>query len=86
MPYRTMGWIHANVARMWQEQTVDRTARLRSQSGQGTVEYVGLMLLLAGLLTGVVIAARGMKDGGGLAKDIAAKLKETIDGIGIKKP
>ena len=70
MPYRTMGWIHANLARLWRE-----------QSGQGTVEYVGLMLLLAGLLTGVVIASRRL-DGGGLARDIAAKLKETIESVG----
>ena len=54
MPYRTMGWIHANIARI-----------ASGQSGQGTVEYVGLMLLLAALLTGVVVAAKGMKDGGG---------------------
>jgi hypothetical protein len=74
MPYRTMGWIHANVARI-----------VREQSGQGTVEYVGLMLLLAGLLTGVVIAAKGMKDGGGLAAEIANKLKDTIESIGVKK-
>ena len=46
MPYRTMGWIHANIARL-----------LSEQRGQGTVEYVGLMLLLATLLTGVVAAA-----------------------------
>jgi Flp pilus assembly pilin Flp len=75
MPYRTMGWIHANVARLWRE-----------QSGQGTVEYVGLMLLLAALLSGVVIAARGMKDGGGLAKEIADKLKATIESVGRSKP
>jgi hypothetical protein len=75
MPYRTMGWIHANLA------------RLRSdQRGQGTVEYVGLMLLLAALLSGVVLAARGMKDGGGLAKEIADKLKDTIDSVGKGKP
>jgi hypothetical protein len=73
MPYRTLGWIHARLARIGRE-----------QAGQGTVEYVGLMLLLAGLLTGVVIAAKGMTDGGGLAKDIAAKLKETIDSVGKK--
>ena len=48
MPYRTMGWIHANIARL-----------SREQRGQGTVEYVGLMLLLATLLTGVVAAAGG---------------------------
>jgi len=74
MPYRTMGWIHANLARL-----------ARPESGQGTVEYVGLMLLLAGLLTGVVIAAKGMKDGGGLATEIANKLKETIESVGTKK-
>lgn len=73
MPYRTMGWIHAHLARIGRE-----------QAGQGTVEYVGLMLLLAALLTGVVVAAKGMKDGGGLASTIAAKLKETIDSVGKK--
>lgn len=85
MPYRTMGWIHANVARLWQEQTVDRTARLRSQSGQGTVEYVGLMLLLAALLTAVVAVATGMKTDGGIAKGIIAKLKETIESVGAEQ-
>ncbi len=75
MPYRTMGWIHAHLARLGRE-----------QDGQGTVEYVGLMLLLAALLTGVVFAAKEMADGGGLAKEIAAKLKQTIDEVGIKKP
>jgi hypothetical protein len=74
MPYRTMGWIHANIARI-----------AGGQSGQGTVEYVGLMLLLAGLLTGVVIAAKGMKDGGGLAAEISKKLKDTIESIGVRK-
>ena len=74
MPYRTMGWIHANIARI-----------ANGQAGQGTVEYVGLMLLLAALLTGVVVAARSMKDGGGLATEIANKLKETIESVGNKK-
>lgn len=70
MPYRMMGWIHANVARL-----------LREERGQGTVEYVGLMLLLATLLTGVVAAAGGMK-GGGIAKEIVDKLNETISKVG----
>jgi hypothetical protein len=68
-----MGWIHANIARL-----------ASGQSGQGTVEYVGLILLLAGLLTGVVIAARSMRDGGGLATEIANKLKSTIESIGTR--
>ena len=73
MPYRTMGLIHAQLARLW-----------AGQRGQGTVEYVGLMLLLAALLSGVVLAAKGMKDGGGLAKEIAEKLKDTIESVGGK--
>jgi Flp pilus assembly pilin Flp len=73
MPYRTMGWIHANLARVWRDQT-----------GQGTVEYVGLMLLLATLLTGVVAAASALK-GGGIAKEIADTLRETISKVGKGK-
>lgn len=70
MPYRTMGWIHANIARL-----------LTEQRGQGTVEYVGLMLLLATLLTGVVAAASAMK-GGGIHKEIVDTLKDTIGKVG----
>jgi hypothetical protein len=70
MPYRMMGWIHANLARV-----------LHEQRGQGTVEYVGLMLLLATLLTGVVAAAGGLH-GGGIAQKIANTLRETIDNVG----
>jgi Flp pilus assembly pilin Flp len=69
MPYRMMGWIHANVARL-----------LREQRGQGTVEYVGLILLLATLLTGVVAAAGGLK-GGGIAQTVVDQLKKTISDV-----
>ena len=73
MPYRTMGWIHANIARLMREQT-----------GQGTVEYVGLMLLLATLLTGVVAVAGGLK-GGGIAQEIVKTLKSAISDVGKGK-
>lgn len=73
MPYRMMGWIHANVARA-----------LREQAGQGTVEYVGLMLLLATLLTGVVAAAGGLK-GGGIAQEVVKTLKNTIADVAKAK-
>jgi hypothetical protein len=72
MPYRTMGWIHANLSRLWRE-----------SAGQGTVEYVGLMLMLAMLLGGVVVAAKGIS-GKELAGTIAAKLKDTIESVGTK--
>lgn len=72
MPYRTMGRIHALLARLWRE-----------SAGQGTVEYVGLMLMLAALLGGVVAASKGF-DGKGIANEIAGKLKDTIEGVGKK--
>ncbi|MDX6690660.1 MAG: hypothetical protein QOG15_2117 [Solirubrobacteraceae bacterium] len=73
MPYRMMGWIHATFSRA-----------LRDERGQGTVEYVGLMLLLATLLTGVVIAAGKLKDAG-IAKAVAKELKDTISSVGKGK-
>ncbi len=66
MLYQTLGWLHARCA--W---------ALRGQSGQGTVEYVGLLLLLATLLTAVVAAVG--KDGGGIAQLITSKLKQAIN-------
>lgn len=69
MPYRTMGWIHAHLARLW-----------RDQSGQGTVEYVGLMLLIAALLTGVVVAASAVK-GGGIPDQVAKALNGAIKSV-----
>jgi len=68
-----MGWIHANLMRLWHE-----------RSGQGTVEYVGLMLLLATLLTGVVAAAGGLK-GGGIANEIVKTLKSAITDVAKAK-
>ena len=73
MPYRTMGWIHANTVRLWRE-----------QAGQGTVEYVGLILLLATLLTGVVAAAGGLK-GGGIADQVVKTLKSAISDVAKAK-
>jgi hypothetical protein len=50
------------------------------ERGQGTVEYVGLILLMGVLIAGVV-AATGSLHGNGIAKTIADKLKATIDGL-----
>ena len=65
MPYRTMGLIHARALQA-----------LRREEGQGTVEYVGIMLLLATVLTAVVAAARG-KDFD-LARTITGEVKQAI--------
>jgi hypothetical protein len=76
MGYRIMGRAHAKAAWL-------RT-RLAGSSGQGTVEYVALILLVAGLFGAVVLAAGGVK-GDGIAKAVSEKVKATIDGVGSKR-
>ena len=72
--YRAFGYAHA---------TLYRTARrVRSAHGQGTVEYVALILLVAVVLAGVVAATRKSSIGdGGIARTIVVKLKEALDGV-----
>ena len=64
--YESMGRAHAWLAR---------------ERGQGTVEYVGLVLLLAVLLAGVVTASKSFKDTG-IAEAVVKKLKAAIDSVG----
>jgi hypothetical protein len=65
--YELMGRVHA-----W----------LAQERGQGTVEYVGLVLLLAVLLGGVVKAS-GTFNETAIAKTIVDKLKGAIENVGI---
>jgi hypothetical protein len=53
----------------------------RETHGQGTVEYVALILLVAGVLAGVITAAGGLR-GGGIAQVVVAKMKQTIEQVG----
>ena len=69
MAYRLMGWMHARAL----------TAG-RGETGQGTVEYVGLILLIAAVLAAVVLASKKLGDGG-IAKIIVNKLVDAIDGL-----
>ena len=55
-------------------------AALLGERGQGTVEYVGLVLLIAALLAGVIAIGDTLK-GGGIAETVVKKIKETIDGL-----
>jgi len=59
-------------------------ARTCAERGQGTVEYVALILLVAGLMAGVIVAGKGLK-GDGIANAIVTKLKQTIENVGTKK-
>ena len=68
MIYRLMGWMHARM--VWVR---------RSERGQGTVEYVALILLVAALLAGVVAATKGTKFGtGGIAEAIVTQIKGAL--------
>ena len=68
MVYRLMGWFHARLLRPW-----------GGVRGQGTVEYVALILLVAALLAGVVAATKGTKFGtGGIAEAIVTQIKSAL--------
>jgi hypothetical protein len=56
----------------------------RDARGQGTVEYVGLILLVAVILAGVVKASGGLKDST-IAEAVIKKLKDAIDSVGEGK-
>ena len=50
--------------------------------GQGTVEYVALILLVAAVLAGVVAATRGKQFGAsGIAESIVAQLKKAVQAV-----
>jgi hypothetical protein len=74
MGYRIMGRAHA--AGLWVR------GRLAGEAGQGTVEYVALILLVAGLFATVVLAAGGVK---GIADAVTEKIRTTIAGVAAKK-
>jgi hypothetical protein len=70
MRYELMGRGHAGITRL-----------LTGDRGQGTVEYVGLVLLMAVLIAGVVKASGGFSDTG-IADAIVKKIKGAITGVG----
>jgi hypothetical protein len=72
MPYRLFGLLHAAAC--------CALSPMRRQHGQGTVEYVALILLLALVFAAVVKFGAG-KDFD-IGKTIVTKLKEAIDGVG----
>jgi hypothetical protein len=76
MIYELMGRGHAAIAA-----ARGRGAAGGGERGQGTVEYVGLVLLVAVLIAGVVKASGGFSDTG-IAEAVVKKLKAAIDGVG----
>jgi Flp pilus assembly pilin Flp len=81
MFYAMMGYLHATVSRRF-----DELRRLAGERGQGTVEYVGLILLVSLLMVGMVAAMKGFngKQGTELADVIVDKIKEAVDKVAFK--
>jgi hypothetical protein len=81
MFYALMGYLHALIHRR-----VNEIRRLAGETGQGTVEYVGLILLVSLLMVGMVAAMKGFngKQGTELADVIVNKIKEAVDKVAFK--
>jgi len=82
MLYTLMGCLHA---RIWARvRGIQRLAA--GETGQGTVEYVGLILLVSLLMVGMVAAMKGFngKQGTELADVIVDKIKEAVDKVSFK--
>ena len=73
MGYRMMGRAHASLYALGE--------RLRGQAGQGTVEYVALILLVAGLFAAVVAVTTKSSDGKNIAAKITAEINAAIDKV-----
>ena len=82
MLYALFGWIHAAMSR----RARSLIAALEGERGQGTVEYVGLILLVALLMVGMVAAMKGFngRQGTELAEVIVEKIKSAVNSITFK--
>jgi hypothetical protein len=69
--HRAFGYVHA------------RLLQLRSEAGQGTVEYVALILLVALVMAGVIAEMKGFKTSQGqdLGDAILGKIRAAVDKV-----
>jgi Flp pilus assembly pilin Flp len=69
--YRGFGYLHA------------RLSQLHRETGQGTVEYVALILLVALVMAGVLVAMKGFKtdQGKDLGDAILGKIRDAVDKV-----
>lgn len=82
MLYALMGYAQAKVE--WRLRAI--RSLFLDERGQGTVEYVGLILLVSLLMVGMVAAMKGFngKQGTELAGVIVDKIKEAVDKVAFK--
>ena len=76
--HHLFGHAHAGLASL-----ADRAGGRGSERGQGTVEYVGLILLVSLLMVGMVAAMKGFNGDQGteLAEVIITKIKSAVNAI-----
>lgn len=79
MLHALFGYLHAAISH-WSNRLGRRFA---AESGQGTVEYVGLILLVSLLMLGMVIAMKGFngRQGMELAEVIVEKIKDAVEKV-----
>lgn len=77
--YALFGSVHWHIADAGRRMS----ALLRSERGQGTVEYVGLVLLVAVLMGGMVAAVGGLNSlpGKELAEAITKKIVQAVQKV-----
>ena len=82
MLYALIGYLHSFAYR----RLSGIRALAEGERGQGTVEYVGLILLVSLLMVGMVAAMKGFngKQGTELADVIVDKIKEAVDEVAFK--
>lgn len=82
MFYVAMGYVHA----LFERRARQVRALAEGEAGQGTVEYVGLILLVSLLMVGMVAAMKGFngRQGTELADVIVDKIKEAVDKVAFK--
>jgi hypothetical protein len=79
--YRLQGLAHATLARAVRRIRLAHRARAKPGTlGQGTVEYVALILLVALIMAGVVAAMKGFKtdEGQQLGDVILNRMKQAV--------
>ena len=80
--YALFGAAHCRIERL-ARRAGDGARRLREERGQGTVEYVGLVLLVAVLMGGMVAAVGGLNSlpGKELAEAITKKIVQAVQKV-----
>jgi hypothetical protein len=82
MGYRAVARAHVGLSRAAAALRARLARGGAGAGGQGTVEYVALILLVAVVLAGVVVATRKASIGdGGIGRTIVEKIKGALDTV-----